>query len=297
MPDSTSRRCCSTPSSPQPKRRGLNLLGVARADGVEPVGEDQAGLQQVQIAEELHLLPVEVFPVQPGQQHVPVPEHALIGHVVDREQRADLLVAGHAAVLDLQIGRDQPRLPVVGSAARRRADRAAGSLRAPPGRRTRTARSCRVVLAAVLIEARRDRSTGLLDQVDRHRAARQMALQKAARDRLAADGHVEVDAGRLDRHAGNCGPGDRPAGSGSRSWPSRSSSTGSAPQTSASPPVLANGTASLVAIRIFTRALSVRAAQSADWGPKSIHVLGAMHFHPPKLYPAPQVRWPPHLSG
>ena len=43
-----------------------------------------------------------------------MPEHALIGHVVDREQRADVLVAGHAAIFDLQVGRNQAGLPVVG---------------------------------------------------------------------------------------------------------------------------------------------------------------------------------------
>ena len=41
-------------------------------------------------------------------------------------------------------------------------------------------------------------------------------------------------------------------------WPSFASSTGSAPQTSANPPVLANGTASLAASRIFTRPLPSR---------------------------------------
>ncbi len=102
------------PFQPAAERSGLNLVGVAGADRVEPVGKDQPGFQQVQAAKELHLLPVEILPVESGQQHVPVPEHALVGHVVNRKQRANLLVAGHGPVFDLQIGRHQGRLPIVG---------------------------------------------------------------------------------------------------------------------------------------------------------------------------------------
>src|SRR5262245_26794474 len=47
------------------------------------------------------------------------------------------------------------------------------------------------------------------------------------------------------------------------SWPRAASSPGSAPQTSARPPVLANGTASLATKRIFTAGYSFEAF---SWG-------------------------------
>ena len=73
---------------PATQRAALNLLRIARADRADRVGEHHARLQQVQIAVELHLPPVEILPIQAGQQHVPVPELALIGDVVDRQQLA-----------------------------------------------------------------------------------------------------------------------------------------------------------------------------------------------------------------
>ena len=42
--------------------------------------------------EKLQLLPVEVFPVQPRQQHVPVPKLSLVRHVVNREDRSNVAV-------------------------------------------------------------------------------------------------------------------------------------------------------------------------------------------------------------
>ena len=69
------------------QRRRLDLLGVARADGGDHVGERDAALEEVEVAVELHLPPVEVLPVDAGELHVPVPEAALVGDVVDREHR------------------------------------------------------------------------------------------------------------------------------------------------------------------------------------------------------------------
>ena len=65
--------------------RRLDFLGVAGTDGGDHVGEGDAALEEVQVAVELHLTPVEVFPVDAGELHVPMPEAALVGDVVDRE--------------------------------------------------------------------------------------------------------------------------------------------------------------------------------------------------------------------
>ena len=127
---------------PAAERIGLNLLGICRADRRQPIGKHHARLQQVELAVELHLVPVEILPVEPGQQHVPVPEDALIGQVVNRQQRGDVLVAVRVGVFDVQVGRDQRTSASRGNGSHRPAGAAGGSIPARPGRRTRTARSC-----------------------------------------------------------------------------------------------------------------------------------------------------------
>jgi len=178
--------------------RGLDLLGVTRTDRAQGVGKHHPSLQQVQMTVGLHLVPVEVLPVQPGQQHVPVPERALVGHVVDRKQRGNPLVAREAAVFDVQIRRHQPGLPVVG------VDHVQVQLQQPHGLQHRPREEhkplavVRIVLAVLAIELGPVVIGLLVDQVDRHVAAGQVAPQQSPGDRLAARGHDELDAQRID---------------------------------------------------------------------------------------------------
>ena len=60
-----------------------------------------------------HLLPIEIFPVDPGEQHVPVPERPLIGKIVHRHQRCDSCQSLATGTLNLEIGRDQTGRPIV----------------------------------------------------------------------------------------------------------------------------------------------------------------------------------------
>src|SRR5512135_2381866 len=77
-------RSSSTPSSPLPKA----LVRIARAGAAhrgEQVGEDQRALQEVELAVELDAGGGEEVPAEAGHRHVVVPEHALVGQVVDGE--------------------------------------------------------------------------------------------------------------------------------------------------------------------------------------------------------------------
>ncbi len=65
------------------------------------------------MAIELHLLPIEILPIQPRQQHVPVPKLALERQIVDGEDGCDLLVLGNAAVFGREIRGQQAGLPIV----------------------------------------------------------------------------------------------------------------------------------------------------------------------------------------
>ena len=97
-----------------PARSRLDLAGVGGADGADEVGEHDPGLEEIELAEVLHLLPVEVAPVDAGQQHVPVPEDPLIGHVVDRVERPRPRQPRPLRGEDLLVGGDEAGLPVVG---------------------------------------------------------------------------------------------------------------------------------------------------------------------------------------
>ncbi|OPZ58687.1 MAG: hypothetical protein BWY87_01346 [Deltaproteobacteria bacterium ADurb.Bin510] len=87
---------------------GGDLVGVAGADGVDPVATDDAGLEDVDAAVILHAIGVK----EAGRQHDHGPEvgvvHALIGDVVDGEERG-----WPRHVERLQISRRQGGLPVV----------------------------------------------------------------------------------------------------------------------------------------------------------------------------------------
>ena len=93
--------------------RRADLAGVARADGVDVVGKDAAGLEQVRAAVELHELRRVIARVDAEQVlHEFERELALIGDVVDRQQRlhARLHPAG---VLRFHQHGQHGRVPVV----------------------------------------------------------------------------------------------------------------------------------------------------------------------------------------
>ena len=62
---------------------------------------------------ELHLVPVEVLPVESCEQHIPVPEAALVGQIMEREQCGNATVKRDVCVFDPQVGRDESGLPIV----------------------------------------------------------------------------------------------------------------------------------------------------------------------------------------
>src|SRR5207244_3788056 len=55
--------------------RRLNLPRIRRTDCVQQVREDEAGFEEVQLAMKFELSLVEQLPIEPGDVHVPVPEH------------------------------------------------------------------------------------------------------------------------------------------------------------------------------------------------------------------------------
>lgn len=61
----------------------------------------------------LKRLVVEEMPVKAGQGHVPVPEQAKVGKVVDRQQGTGGGQLGNTAINGLEVDRDEPGLPVV----------------------------------------------------------------------------------------------------------------------------------------------------------------------------------------
>ena len=93
---------------------GLDLLGVAGADGGDLIRIDQAGLQVVRAAVALELVGGEQAVAQAqGVLHVLDAEDALVLQVVDGEGRAHLAVEGEVAVLDIEQRGDHAGLPVV----------------------------------------------------------------------------------------------------------------------------------------------------------------------------------------
>ena len=211
MPESTLRRCCNTPSKPQPNGavaissayRGLTVL-IA-------VGEDQAGLQQVQVAEELHLPPIEILPVEAGEHHVPVPEGALIGHVVDRQQAGQLLEAGDVSVFDLQVGGNQAGLPVVNVQQIDLQIEQPDRFEHRPTEEDEPLAVVAVVLIAGAVEMVAIEVLGLFDEIGRHVAAGNLPLQEPAGDRLATDRQIQFDAQPARAGIRLRAPADRPA--------------------------------------------------------------------------------------
>ncbi len=194
----------------------LDLTGVGRADGVEQVAEDDAGLEEVDVPVELELARVEEPPVEAEQAHVPVPEHALKGDVVDGEQGADTVVEQAAAGVALgavrlaQVDGDEPGLPVVGVDDLGPEIGQADGLEDGAVKEGETRAVIGVVAFAavgggLLVEAAAAgrvvalEEVGLLDQPDGHGRAGQGGPPQPALDRARADGEAESEVGELER--------------------------------------------------------------------------------------------------
>src|SRR5260370_5890409 len=79
----------------------LDLLRVRRADGAEVVGEDEAGLEAIELAVELQLMVVEQAPAQAGERQVPGRKTPLEPEVLPRLQgahRATAVAQGQSAI-------------------------------------------------------------------------------------------------------------------------------------------------------------------------------------------------------
>ncbi len=192
------------------ERDALNFFGVARADGVDGVGEHEAGLQQVELAVELHLVPVEVSPIEAGQQHVPMPEAALVGKVVDGNQRDRVFEPRDAAVFDLQQSGDETGLPVVA------VDDIDIEVQEPDGFEDRTTEEHKtlavvaIIFAALLIQAVAVEVVVLANEVDgdfwpggstRLGREGEESFEQLARDGLLADRDGKLNAGRSEVEA------------------------------------------------------------------------------------------------
>ena len=80
---------------------------------LEAARDFERELQGVGLGLNFHLPPVEVLPVQTGQQHVPVPEASLVGQVVDRHDRFGTLHPRVAPEFRLEVGWYKSGLPIV----------------------------------------------------------------------------------------------------------------------------------------------------------------------------------------
>ncbi len=190
---------------PATQRAALDFLRVTRADRVDRVGKHHSRLQQVQAAMKLHLVPVEVFPVQARQQHVPMPELALVRDVVNRQQAGHPPVTRHGVVLDLQIGRNQSRLPIVDVQHVDLQVEQPHGLEHGPAEKDEPLAVVDVILAVDAVQLVAIVVLVLLDQIHRHAAAGQRAAEQVARDHLAADGNDEIDPQPLDGQAAIAG--------------------------------------------------------------------------------------------
>ena len=157
---------------------------------------------KIQMSMKFHLMPVEILPIQSGQEHVPVPKLALVRHVVDREERSDVFIAGIAGIFGLQIRRDQTRLPIVGVEYVNVKIEKSYRFHRRPAQENEPLAVVDVIFSLGRIELIAIEILILLDQIDRYIAVGHLALQKMTGHHFAADRNDEINAHRLDRLAG-----------------------------------------------------------------------------------------------
>ena len=191
---------CEQALEPAAARRRLDLLRVGRAHGAHRIGEHDARLQQVELAVKLHLPPGEVAPVDAGQQHVPVPERPLVGHVVNRHHRAGVGHRGIRSVEEPAVGRHETGLPVVAVKNVPRATESAGEFDGG-SREEDEPLGVIGVVARATVERGPIEEVVVADEVDVGPLPVAAAPQNPRPPRSRADGNVELDPGRLDRQA------------------------------------------------------------------------------------------------
>ena len=182
---------------PAPERLALDLLGIGRTDGAESVGEDDARLQQVQVPVELHLSPVEVLPVDAGQQHVPVPEAALVGQVVDRKERGCLGEGTVVAVEQFAVSGDQAGLPIVAMEQIDGAVHLHESFHDGSAEEDETLAVVLIVPAVLAVKLRAVVVIGLVDEPDGDLAVGKPAPEESAADVFGGDGDVQLVVGNI----------------------------------------------------------------------------------------------------
>jgi len=101
--------CRQQPFHAEAEGRGLDLVGIGRADRGQLVRIGQPGLEVGQPVPELEAVHGEEAPGQAEARHQLLGEAALIDHVVDGEHRS-----GAGPTPGFQIGRRQSGLPVMG---------------------------------------------------------------------------------------------------------------------------------------------------------------------------------------
>ena len=152
------------------------------------------------MAVKLHLPPGEVTPVDPGEQHVPVPEESLVGHVVDRHDGAGVGNRGVRAVQQPAVRRYEARLPVVAVENVPRPTKPAGEFHRG-SREEDEPLGVIGVVAGSTVERRPVEEVVVGNQVDVGSPSCAAASQDACPPRSGANRHVELDPGRLDRQA------------------------------------------------------------------------------------------------
>ena len=124
---------------------------------------------------------------------------------MDGEHRGDLLVPRNAGVDDLQVGRHQPGLPVVGVQHVDGQVQQADGLQDGAREKDEAFAIIDIILAVGAVELIAVEVLVLVDEIDRDLAAGHGAPREVPADHLAADGHDEIEAQRLDRLAAVAG--------------------------------------------------------------------------------------------
>ena len=128
-----------------------------------------------------------------------MPETALVGDIVDRKQRGHVFELRHAALFDLQVRRDEPRLPIVGVDHVELQAQLARRFDHGPGEKHEPLAIVAVIAAFLAIQLRPVVVVVLLDEIDRHLAVGQVALEQRSGDRPRADRQVQSNRQPLDR--------------------------------------------------------------------------------------------------
>ena len=127
-----------------------------------------------------------------------MPKMTLVGEIVNCEQRGDIFKSLDAFVLDFEIRRDQPRLPIVAM------HNIYGQIEQPNGlhdgsrEKDESFAIVFVIFAVFAVELFASVIFGLINEVDRYITAWQMAFQQLAGNDFSADRDIKLEPCRLD---------------------------------------------------------------------------------------------------